>query len=173
MEGEGRQEEPVEVPTDPTPVASETIGRKLLQRLYKLTPTQFEKLIAETLARLGFEDVVVTRRSHDGGIDGTCRVRLVGLSIVFQAKKYNADVHIGASAVRELMGVVANKHAAGVFVTTSAFTAGAKEAAEESGVKITLIDGEAFVQQLLKLQIGIKNVVVQAEIDEKYFGSLG
>jgi restriction system protein len=152
---------------------AETINGKLLQRLHKLTPTQFEKLIAEAMTRHGFEDVMVTRRSYDGGIDGICRTRLVGLSIAFQAKRYGADANVGASAVRELRGVVVGKHAAGVFVTTSAFTPGAREAAEEPGVNITLIDGEAFVQQLLRLHIGIKDVVTQAEIDEEFFGSLG
>jgi restriction endonuclease Mrr len=58
-------------------------------------------------------------------------------------------------------------------VTTSAFTPGAREAAEEPGAKITLLDGEAFVQQLLQLHVGIKDAGIQAEIDEEFFGSLG
>jgi restriction endonuclease Mrr len=43
--------------------------RKLLMRLGSLPPVTFEELIAQLLVALGFQEVTVTNRSGDGGID--------------------------------------------------------------------------------------------------------
>ena len=45
------------------------IRQQLRGRLLKMDPTEFEELIGLLLAELGFEEVEITRRSKDGGID--------------------------------------------------------------------------------------------------------
>jgi len=42
----------------------------LLQVLQSLTPSGFEKICQRLLRESGFENVIVTGQSHDGGIDG-------------------------------------------------------------------------------------------------------
>ena len=45
------------------------VCKKLHKQLFALKPTEFEELIARLLAEIGFEEIEVTKRSNDGGID--------------------------------------------------------------------------------------------------------
>ena len=45
------------------------ICKKLHKKLFALKPMEFEELIAQLLAEMGFEEIEVTKRSNDGGID--------------------------------------------------------------------------------------------------------
>jgi restriction system protein len=46
-----------------------SVRRQLHERLLRLSPSEFENLIGRLLGSIGFQDVVVTGRSGDGGID--------------------------------------------------------------------------------------------------------
>ena len=64
---------------------------ELLNILRSLTPSSFERLCQEMLNRAGLEEVTVTGRPGDEGIDGRAIVRfagLVSLPVVFQCKRY-------------------------------------------------------------------------------------
>jgi len=49
----------------------------LVAKMHGLTPAEFEALVGEILALLGFEDILVTKITKDGGIDahGTLNVQ--------------------------------------------------------------------------------------------------
>ena len=60
----------------------------LLDTIKSIRPEQFEKLCQRLLRELGFVDVDVTGKSHDGGIDGKGILKIGGIlsfRVVFQA----------------------------------------------------------------------------------------
>lgn len=97
-----------------------------------LTPRQFEEFVAETLNQLGFKDIILTPRSHDGGKDviASHEINGIPLSFYFECKKYSEGNKIQLETLRALLGTMAhdarnvNK---GVLVTTSTFTKGSRE----------------------------------------------
>ena len=74
--------------------------------------------------------------------------------------------------VRQLKGSVVGRYDRGIFVTTSRFTAGAVEEAEDGGAKIVLINADALVDLLLDAKLGIRSVVERADVDEDVFVGL-
>ncbi len=97
-----------------------------------ITPRQFEEFIAELLIELGFNNVILTPRSGDGGKDviASHSVQGIPLTFYFECKKYAEGNKIQLDTMRSLLGTVAHdsrKVNKGVLVTTSTFTKGCKE----------------------------------------------
>ena len=162
--------------TDPEPEFSEVTAPDespdldLLAILKSLPPYGFELICGRLLREHGFEDVEVTQRSRDGGIDGYGLLRLspfVSLRVAFQAKRYK-DV-VTRSAVGEFRNALLGRAEKGVFITTGRFTNDAENEATRDGVvPIELIDGELLVQLFQDKGIGVKPKVVYA-IDHAFF----
>lgn len=96
----------------------------------EMTPREFERLTAELLEDLGYEDVLLTPRSRDGGCDVIATRRLGGFSTVyaFECKRYDPDRPVGVLYARALLGTITHPTSRaeyGVLVTTSRFTSGA------------------------------------------------
>jgi len=142
----------------------------LLDILKSLPPYGFELICGRLLREHGFEEVEVTQRSRDGGIDGYGLLRLspfVSLRVAFQAKRYK-DV-VSRSAVGEFRNALLGRAEKGVFITTGRFTADAeREAIRDGVVPIELIDGEQLVQLFEDKQIGVKPKM-SYEIDHVFF----
>ena len=123
-----------------------------LKRLQSLSPDSFENLCQRLLLKSGIQDVKVTGRSGDDGIDGRGVIRLEGLTsipVVFQAKRYSGSV--GVSVVRDFRGAMDGRANTGFLVTTGTFTNQAWiEAGRVGATKIDLIDGTALVKLLRK-----------------------
>jgi len=97
-----------------------------------LTPRQFEEFVAETLAQLGFTDVILTPRSRDGGKDVIASRQMNGipLSFYFECKKYADNNKIQLETLRALLGTMAHDARQvniGILVTTSTFTKGSRD----------------------------------------------
>jgi len=97
-----------------------------------ITSRQFEEFIAELLSELGFNDVILTPRSGDGGKDviASHSVQGIPLTFYFECKKYAEGNKIQLDTMRSLLGTVAHdsrKVNKGILVTTSSFTKGCKE----------------------------------------------
>ena len=61
----------------------------------------------------------------------------------------------------------------GIFITTSSFTPGAKEEADQPGVTIILIDGQELVTALLELELGVRTApLVERSVDDEFFHAL-
>lgn len=142
----------------------------LLEVLRVLPPYGFELICGRLLREHGFEDVEVTQRSRDGGIDGYGRLRLspfVSLRVAFQAKRYK-DV-VTRSAVGEFRNALLGRAEKGVFITTGRFTAdAAAEAARDGVIPIELIDGEQLVELFQSAGLGVKPKTI-FEIDHAFF----
>ena len=141
--------------------------------LHNIDPYAFEKLAQRLLRECGFSDVQVTKKSGDGGIDGTGKLKIQGIfsfNVAFQCKRYKGLV--GASEIREFRGSLGTNIEKGVLITTGAFTRAAKEEASSEGKRlIDLMDGEELIDKLAEYGIGL-NEVKSYEIDEDYFNSL-
>jgi hypothetical protein len=119
--------------------------------LYELDPRRFEELVAELYRRRGFT-VELTPASNDGGADLlVARHDELGRSLhVVQCKRYAARRKVGPSLVRELIGTVDHRRAsAGVLLTTSFFTPGARNLERDYEHRLTLHDFVALRDLLL------------------------
>jgi hypothetical protein len=115
--------------------------------LQDLSGQDFEKLIEALLARMGFQ-TEMTKTTGDGGIDIIAKLDkpIFGGLYLFQCKRFAPDNLVGAPTVRDFYGAVtADRAVKGIFITTSDFTAQAREFAQRVGIE--LID----ITQLQKL----------------------
>lgn len=148
---------------------------EVLNILKSITPKQFENLCKRLLRELGFEKVVVTGASRDGGIDGYGIVKLnkiISYNIAFQAKRY--DKTVGSPDIRNFRGSLDGKAQQGVFITTGTFTQDAKDEANRDGViSIDLIDGHKLVEFLKEFELGLNIELVEVvNIDKEWFTNL-
>src|SRR3546814_3996354 len=98
-------------------------------------------------------------RSGDDGVDGVIDQDELGLDRVYiQAKRYAAGNSVSSGAVRDFFGSLdRHKAAKGLFVTTSTFTASARDTAEYLSKRIVLIDGGQLTRLMIR-QIGRAHV---------------
>lgn len=147
--------------------------KKLYEVLVHMDPYAFERLTQRVLRECGFTQVEVTKKSGDGGIDGTGKLRINGIfsfNIAFQCKRYQGVVSSGD--IRDFRGSLTTNIEKGVFITTGSFSKAAIEEASAPGKQqIDLIDGEEFITKLAEFGIGVKEVK-DYDIDEEYFAKL-
>ena len=152
------------------PDIEESHRGRVLQVLKEMPPFGFERFCQRLLRESGFEEVVVTKKSKDGGIDGFGVLRLnsfVALPVCFQCKRYSGTV--GSEDIQKFRGAMATRAEKGLFLTTGTFTKGAKaEAIQDKTHPIELIDGEKLVDQLEQLALGLRPVTA-FEVDEGFF----
>lgn len=143
---------------------------RLLDILQNMDPFGFERLTQRVLRECGFTEVNVTKKSGDGGIDGTGKLRINGIfsfNVAFQCKRYKGVV--GASEIRDFRGSLTTSIEKGVMITTGTFSKAAKEEASSPGKQqIDLIDGEDFITKIAEYGIGVRPVTTY-EIDEDFF----
>ncbi len=99
--------------------------------LRKIDPRKFEEFTACIVDKLGFDNVILTPKTGDGGRDVIARKIYNGIPIVysFECKHYKESSKVGVEIIRSLLGSVSFKSTQsniGVLVTTSSFTKGAK-----------------------------------------------
>lgn len=114
-----------------------------------LDPWQFEEFIAGAYEEEGWERVILTPRSGDGGRDIIAYRSDWGGGIRYldQVKLYAPNREVPANDVRALWGVLAHDPAASkaVFTTTSRFAPGVEsEFADRTPTRIQLKDGKAL-----------------------------
>lgn len=141
---------------------NDRVRAELHEYLRDLHPRQFELLIGQLLGAIGFEDVVVSKYSGDGGIDVDATLTVGGVTRVrtaVQVKRYKKNVP--GSTVRELRGGLMTDQR-GLIITTAGFTKDAiAEASADGKTPISLIAGEKLVQLLSEHQIGVRKRMVQ------------
>lgn len=165
---EKMEEQGVDVPEEVKPWR-----KRLYEVLINMDPYGFERLTQRVLRECGFTNVVVTKKSGDGGIDGTGKLKINGIfsfNIAFQCKRYQGSVSAGD--IRDFRGSLTTDIEKGVFITTGSFSKPAIEEASNPGKQqIDLIDGEEFITKLAEFGIGVKEVK-DYEIDEQFFAKI-
>lgn len=143
---------------------------KLAEILQSMNPYGFERLTQRVLRECGFSQVEVTKKSGDGGIDGTGKLKINGIfsfNVAFQCKRYSGVV--GAPDIRDFRGSLTTNIEKGLFITTGTFSKAAREEACSPGKQqIDLLDGEEFINKLTEYEIGVHPVTTYA-IDEEFF----
>ena len=135
---------------------NEGVRKKLHGQLMAMPPAEFEALIVELLAALGFDDVTMTPASGDGGIDvrGTLVVGdVIRTRMAVQVKRWKRNVQ--APVVQQVRGSLGT-HEQGLIVATSDFSKGAcAEAERPNAVPVALMNGEQLVRLLVENDIGV------------------
>jgi restriction system protein len=144
----------------------------VVEVLQSLSPPGFERFCQRLLREAGFQNVVVTGRAGDGGIDGMGILRvntLVSFKVLFQCKRYSGTV--SPAHVRDFRGAMMGRADKGIILTTGSFTVEAMKEAVRDGVPpIELVDGEKLATLLEDLEMGL--VPVKAfQVDERFFSS--
>lgn len=132
------------------------VRQALRKRLLEMKWAEFEELIARLLAEMGFEEIDMTGRSGDGGIDvrGTLVVGdVIRTRMAVQVKKWTHNIQ--APVVQQVRGSLGT-HEKGLIVTTSGFSPGAcTEAVRPDAVPVALMNGEQLVVLLVEHGIGV------------------
>jgi len=147
----------------------------LRERLGEMPPQRFERLVADLLEAMGYEDVEVVGQAGDRGIDvvGTVQVGITSIREVVQVKRHRKNIN--RRVVDQLRGALPYHQAIrGTLVTLSGFTSGSAEAAlYPNAAPITLIDGDRLIQLLIEHEIAVTRREAHLnEVDEDYFGLL-
>lgn len=133
------------------------VRQTLHKRLLTMDPGEFEELTSRLLAEMGFEDIEVTRRSADGGIDvrGTLVVGdVIRTRMAVQVKKWKPKNRVQSPVVQQVRGSL-GAHEQGLIITTSDFSQGArKEAARPDATPVALMNGEHLVALMVEHNIG-------------------
>ncbi len=137
--------------------------KELQQKFYEYFETgyAFEEFLKEYLLKMGLDEVEVTQRSRDGGIDLKAIRKGVGdfsdadiTNYYVQAKCYKLNHKVNVHDIRELKGITPFGHK-GMLITTSSCT---KDALEESrndpSKPVVIIDGKSLVTSCIDNAIG-------------------
>ena len=155
----------VEIPEELEPWRTE-----LAETLHSMDPYAFERLSMLLLRECGFSQVSVTKKSGDGGIDGTGKLRINGIfsfNVAFQCKRFVGSVSAGD--IRDFRGSLTTDIEKGVFITTGTFTKAARDEASNAGKQqIDLIDGEEFINKLIEYRLGVREKTIY-EVDKSFF----
>ena len=135
----------------------------------------FEEFLKVYLEKIGLDEVRVTQRSADGGIDlEAIRYGVGGLegadSVEYfvQAKRNKPGTTIPIEKVRALRGVM-KSGSKGLFITTASYSTKTKEfVMDDLSRPIILIDGKALVESCIDNEIGFvyKPVFSREMMDE-------
>ena len=130
---------------------------QLLALIRSLPPKGFEQLCQFLLRESGFEQVTVTGRSNDGGIDGIGVLKVnpfVAFKVLFQCKRYVGTV--SSSEVRDFRGAMQGRADKGIVLTTGTFSSEAlKESIRDGVPPIELVDGERLITLFESLELGL------------------
>jgi restriction system protein len=158
---------------DDLPIEDTTSYRaQLLTKLRSLPAAGFERVCQRLLRESGFQQVVVTGRSGDGGIDGHGVLEvnpLVTFKLLFQCKRYKDGSTVTPSQVRDFRGAMQGRADKGLILTTSSFTAEARKEATRDGVPpIELVDAEKLITMFERAGLGLRPKQT-FEIDDAFF----
>ena len=128
---------------------------------------QFEEFLKIYFEKLGLDEVSVTKRSRDGGVDLTAIRPGIGnfsdsdvIHYYIQAKRFEPASTIPVTSIRELKGTIPFGQK-GIFVTTAKFS---KDAILESNNNpsnpVVLIDGKKLIESCIEHEIGFVFVPV-------------
>ena len=145
-----------------------TVRESLRRQLQDMDPFAFEHLIKRLLEEMDYQNVEVTSRSSDGGVDVVADIEIGITSVreVVQAKRHRRAIQ--RKDLDALPGSLYRfNDVRGTIVTTSRFSKGTQDAAFATGTApITLVDGEKLVDLLIEHGIGVsKRTIELLEVD--------
>ncbi len=160
------------VPLNDSPAVQQSYRSAVAAKLQTLSGSAFERFCQRLLRESGFQEVSITGRSGDGGIDGVGILQvnpLVSFKVLFQCKRYVGSVTV--AQVRDFRGAMAGRADKGIIITTGSFTADSRKEAVRDGVPpIELVDGEKLIGMLEQLELGLRPSTTYT-LDSAFFDS--
>ena len=149
--------------------------QELLDRLLTLSPAVFEQLAGRLLDAAGFDEVQVTGKVADGGIDAVGIYRpsgLISFRTSVQCKRWQGAV--GRDRIQAFQGASMPTSDRGIIITTGTFTAEARAQAQAPGAfPVDLVDGMQLAELLKEYELGVRTTIVElVTLNETYFKQL-
>lgn len=156
--------------------AHSAVAAEILARVLAQPPEFLEHLVLRLLAAMGYGGLErLTQHlggSGDGGLDGLVRLDPLGLDVVYvQAKRYT-DRTVGRPDIQAFVGALHGAQASwGIFITTSRFSADARDYAERVNARLVLIDGTELALLMIEHDCGVVTEATYTlkQIDENFF----
>jgi restriction system protein len=154
------------------------LASDIVQRVRNLSPKFLEVVVLELLHAMGYgaseSSIEHVGGPGDEGVDGIIHQDSLGIQRIYvQAKRYKAENSIGRPEIQKFVGALAGQGAnGGVFITTSSFSADAKDYASKNlSARVVLIDGAEFGLLMVRHGIGVqkRKTFSIVDIDEDYF----
>ncbi len=148
----------------------------LLDKIKSGTPQFFESLVVHLLVKMGYggsrkDAGEAIGRVGDGGIDGIIKEDKLGLDVIYiQAKRWENTV--GRPVVQAFAGSLEGVRAKrGILITTSQFSAEARDYVKKIEKKIVLIDGAMLAKLMIDHNLGVSVVASYdiKKVDTDYF----
>jgi restriction system protein len=155
---------------------NQSLADDLLSTLKSGSFTFFEKVVVDLMLAMGYggsrkDAGQATKATNDDGIDGIIKEDRLGLDVIYlQAKKWEKTIH--RPEIDKFIGTLTRQRARkGVFITTSDFSSGAKEAVNSLDMKVVLIDGQQLAELMIEHNLGVtrKEVYEVKQFDSDYF----
>jgi len=136
----------------------------------------FENLVVDTIVKMGYggshkDAACAIGKSGDEGLDGVINEDRLGLDVIYlQAKRWEGNV--SRPEIQKFAGALQGKHAKkGIFITTSDFTAEAREYVKGIDAKIILISGKHLAELMWEYNIGLSSSAIYhvKKLDLDYF----
>ena len=172
----GSDTTPDEVIDNAYQALNKSLADDILTTVMNATPTFFEQVVVDLMLAMGYggsrkEAGQATQATADDGIDGTIKEDRLGLDTIYlQAKRWKNTVH--RPEIDKFIGsLTRNRARKGVFITTSDFSSGAREAVQNLDMKVSLIDGQQLAELMIEHNLGVtcKEVYEVKQIDTDYF----
>ncbi len=150
----------------------------LLERIAQNSPTFFEQLIVDLLVAMRYggsheNAAAQLGPSGDGGVDGVINEDRLGLDRVYvQAKRHAVTNTVGRPDVQSFVGSLVGLGATkGVFVTTSTFSAHAREFVKHLPQRVILIDRQRLADLMIEHGVGVRSsrTIEFKRLDEDFF----
>jgi restriction system protein len=156
--------------------AHSAVAADLVGRVLKESPAFLEQLVLRLLVKMGYGGLEAPAEHlggpGDAGLDGLIRLDALGLDVVYvQAKRYT-DRHVGRPDIQAFVGALHGAQASrGVFITTSRFSADARDYADRVNARIVLIDGPELAALMIEHDCGVvvEESFVLKQVDENFF----
>jgi restriction system protein len=149
------------------------LAEELLARLRSERPEFLEVAILKLLTAMGYGAAQHLGRSGDEGFDGVINQDALGLDQVFiQAKRWRDGSTVGRPDIQAFVGALQGAAATrGVFITTSKFSADARQYVTRIPSKVILIDGPELARLMINHEVGVqtRQSIAIREIDEDFF----
>ncbi len=153
-----------------------SLADEILETIRAASPGFFEQVVVDLMLAMGYggsrkEAGQATQATNDDGIDGIIKEDRLGLDTIYlQAKRWHDTVH--RPEIDKFIGsLTRNRARKGVFITTSDFSSGAREAVQTLDMKVVLIDGHQLAELMIEHNLGVtrKEVYEVKQIDSDYF----
>ena len=148
------------------------VKARIVLELRNLGPAEFEQFCISFLGPLGYEELEVTKRGADRGIDGhgLFRQGVVSIRSAFQAKRWRQNP-VTRPEIDKFRGAIQGDYDHGAFLTTGRFTADAEAASIKKGaISLLLLDGDTIAENMIRNGIGVVRRPVQLfDLDPEFF----